>query len=56
MATGSPVTPFEGAVRVARRPTELQPEVGVYRYTLATVQYRNGNWRDSLASLEKLKA
>jgi tetratricopeptide (TPR) repeat protein len=44
------------AVRHARRATELQPEVGDHWYTLATAQYRNGDWRDSLASLEKLKA
>jgi tetratricopeptide (TPR) repeat protein len=45
-----------GAVKLARRATELQPDVGDYRFTLAMVQYRNDNWRDSLASLEKLKA
>jgi tetratricopeptide (TPR) repeat protein len=44
------------AVRRARRAAELQPEVGDYWYTLATAQYRNGDWRDSLASLEKVKA
>jgi tetratricopeptide (TPR) repeat protein len=43
------------AVRRARRATELQPDVGDYWYTLAMTQYRNGDWRDSLASLEKVK-
>jgi tetratricopeptide (TPR) repeat protein len=43
------------AVLHARRATELQPDVGDHWYTLAMVQYRNGDWRDSLASLEKLK-
>ncbi|HEV3447081.1 MAG TPA: hypothetical protein VG099_20750, partial [Gemmataceae bacterium] len=43
------------AVKRAQRATELQPEVGEYWYTLAMVQYRNGDWRDSLASLEKVK-
>jgi tetratricopeptide (TPR) repeat protein len=46
----------QAAVKRARRATELQPEVGDYWYTLATAQYRNGDWRDSLASLERLKA
>jgi hypothetical protein len=44
------------AVKSARRATELRPEVAGYWHTLATVQYRNGDWRDSLASLEKVKA
>jgi hypothetical protein len=34
----------------------LQPEVGDYWYTLAMVQYRDGRWRESLASLDKVKA
>jgi tetratricopeptide (TPR) repeat protein len=46
----------KAAVKHARRATELQPDVGDYWYTLAMVQYRNGSWRDSLASLEKVKA
>jgi tetratricopeptide (TPR) repeat protein len=44
------------AVGYARRATELQPDVADYVYTLAIVQYRNGDWRGSLASLEKMKA
>ena len=44
------------AVKQARRATELQPDVGDYWYTLAEVQYRNGDWQDSLASLERMKA
>jgi tetratricopeptide (TPR) repeat protein len=44
------------AVNHARRATELQPKVSGFWYTLAMVQYRNGEWRDSLASLEKVKA
>jgi tetratricopeptide (TPR) repeat protein len=44
------------AVKRARRATELRPEVGDYWYTLAMAQYRNGDWRDSLASLEQVKA
>jgi tetratricopeptide (TPR) repeat protein len=46
----------KAAVRQARRATDLQPDVGNYWYTLAAAQYRNGDWRDSLASLEKMKA
>jgi tetratricopeptide (TPR) repeat protein len=46
----------KAAVKHARRATELQPDVGDYWFTLAMVQYRNGAWRDSLASLEKVKA
>jgi tetratricopeptide (TPR) repeat protein len=44
-----------GAVEDAGRAVALQPDVQEYQYTLATVQYRNGDWQDSLASLEKLK-
>jgi tetratricopeptide (TPR) repeat protein len=46
----------KAAVKHARRATELQTDVGDYWYTLAMVQYRNGDWRDSLAALEKVKA
>jgi tetratricopeptide (TPR) repeat protein len=45
----------KGALKHARRATDLQPDVGDYWYTLAMVQYRNGDWRKSLASLEKVK-
>jgi tetratricopeptide (TPR) repeat protein len=44
------------AVKHARRATELQPDVGDYWFTLAMVQYRNGDWCDSLATLEKVQA
>jgi tetratricopeptide (TPR) repeat protein len=44
------------AVKHARRATEVQPDVGEYWYTLAMVQYRHGAWRDSLASLDQVKA
>ena len=44
------------AVKQARRATELQPDAADYWYTLAMVQFRNGDWRDSLASLETVKA
>jgi tetratricopeptide (TPR) repeat protein len=43
------------AVELARRATKLQPDASDYQYTLAMVQYRNGAWQDSLASLEALK-
>jgi hypothetical protein len=46
----------KAAVRRALRAVELQQEGGDYRYTLAVVQYRNGDWRDSLETLERLKA
>jgi tetratricopeptide (TPR) repeat protein len=46
----------KAAVKHARRATELQADVGDHWYTLAMVQYRNGDWRDSLATLEKVKA
>jgi Flp pilus assembly protein TadD len=46
----------KAAVRRARRATELKPDVGDYWYTLALVQYRNGDWRESVASLDKVKA
>jgi tetratricopeptide (TPR) repeat protein len=44
------------AVKRASRATELQADMSEYWYTLALVQYRNGDWRDSLASLERVKA
>jgi tetratricopeptide (TPR) repeat protein len=46
----------KAAVKHARRATELQADIADYWYTLAMVQYRNGDWRDSLGSLEQLKA
>ncbi|MBN1854293.1 MAG: DUF2628 domain-containing protein [Pirellulales bacterium] len=46
----------KSAVQHAQRATELQPNTGDYWYTLAMVQYRNGDWHDSLASLDKVKA
>jgi tetratricopeptide (TPR) repeat protein len=46
----------KAAVKRARRATELQPELTEYWYTLAMVQYRNGDWRDSLQALDQLKA
>jgi tetratricopeptide (TPR) repeat protein len=46
----------KAAVKHAGRATQLQPGVGDYWYTLAMIQYRNGDWQDSLASLEKVKA
>jgi tetratricopeptide (TPR) repeat protein len=46
----------EAAVQHARRATELQPDRGDFWSMLATVQYRNGDWQDSLASLAKTKA
>src|SRR5262249_47006640 len=46
----------KAAVKHARRATELQPATDNYWFTLAMVQYRNGDCRESLASLEKVKA
>jgi tetratricopeptide (TPR) repeat protein len=43
------------AVEHARRATGLRSDVGDYWYTLAMVQYRNGDWMDSLATLDRLK-
>jgi tetratricopeptide (TPR) repeat protein len=44
------------AVQRAQRATELQPHITRYWFTLAMVQYRNSDWRGSLASLEQFKA
>ncbi|MCI0637794.1 MAG: tetratricopeptide repeat protein [Gemmataceae bacterium] len=44
------------AIKHAFRATQLQPNVGDYWYVLAAVQYRNRDWKDSLETLEKLKA
>jgi tetratricopeptide (TPR) repeat protein len=46
----------KAAVKQARRATELEPDAGDFWFTLTMVQYRNGDWQESLASLEKLKA
>jgi tetratricopeptide (TPR) repeat protein len=46
----------KAAVKRARQATQLQPDVAEYWYTLATVQYRNRDWPESLASLEQVKA
>jgi tetratricopeptide (TPR) repeat protein len=46
----------KAAVQHARRATELQPDRGDFWFMLATVQYRDGDWQDSLASLGKTKA
>jgi tetratricopeptide (TPR) repeat protein len=43
------------AIQHAQRATELQPGAGDYWHTLALVQYRNGDWRDSLAALQNVK-
>jgi tetratricopeptide (TPR) repeat protein len=44
------------AVKRARRATQLQADEPLYWRTLATVQYRNGDWSDSLAALDQVKA
>jgi tetratricopeptide (TPR) repeat protein len=46
----------KAAVKYARRATDSQPDVGEFWYTLAMVQFRNGDWGDSLESLEQVKA
>jgi tetratricopeptide (TPR) repeat protein len=46
----------KAAVEHARRATELAPKNDDYLYTLALVQYRNSDWKDSLATLDRLKA
>jgi tetratricopeptide (TPR) repeat protein len=43
------------AVRLAHRAVNLQSDASEYRYTLATVQYRNGSWQESMTSLDGLK-
>ena len=46
----------QGRDRARRRATSLRSDVGDYWYTLAMAQYRHGDWRDSLVSLDTLKA
>jgi tetratricopeptide (TPR) repeat protein len=50
------VRDVKAALKHARRATELQPAEVDYWYTLAEVHYRNGDWRESLAALERRKA
>jgi tetratricopeptide (TPR) repeat protein len=45
----------KAAVLHARKAAELRSDVPDYWYTLAVVHYRNGDWRDSLASLDNAK-
>lgn len=45
----------KAAVKHARRAADLQPAVGDFWYTLAMVQYRNGEWHDCRESLDQLK-
>ena len=45
----------KAAIEHARRATTFRPDVADYWYTLAMAQYRHGDWRDSLASLETLR-
>jgi tetratricopeptide (TPR) repeat protein len=44
------------AINLATRATQLQPDVRAYWYTLGHIQYRDGKYHESLASLGKLKA
>ena len=46
----------KAAIEHARRATSLRSDVADYWYTLAMAQYRHGDWRDSLVSLDTLKA
>jgi tetratricopeptide (TPR) repeat protein len=46
----------KAAVEHSRRATELYPKNEGYWYTLAMVQFRNRDWKDSLATLDRLKA
>jgi tetratricopeptide (TPR) repeat protein len=46
----------KAAVEYARRATGLRSDVVDYWYTLAMVQYRQGDWRESLAALDRVKA
>lgn len=46
----------KAAVAQARRAADDQPDVAAYWYTLASAQYRNGDYRDSLASLDRVTA
>ncbi len=41
------------AVELANKAVELEPKQGMWRNTLGAAQYRAGNWKDSIASLEK---
>ena len=45
----------KGAISYARRATQVQPDGVNYWSTLGLVQYRNGDWRDSLAALDQVK-
>jgi tetratricopeptide (TPR) repeat protein len=46
----------KASVEHARRAASLQPDAVNYWYTLAMVQYRNGDWQDSLKTLGTVKA
>jgi tetratricopeptide (TPR) repeat protein len=46
----------KAAVEYARRATELYPKNDDFWYTLGMVQFRNSDWKDSLATLDRLKS
>jgi tetratricopeptide (TPR) repeat protein len=46
----------KAAIKRARRATQLQPEDADYWLTLAVVQYRDGDWKESLGSLDQVKS
>ncbi len=45
----------EEAVQYARRATRVQPDGVNFWFTLSLVQYRNGDFRDSLAALDQVR-
>jgi tetratricopeptide (TPR) repeat protein len=46
----------KASVNYARQAVNARGDVAEFWHTLAIVQYRNGDWRDSLSSLEECKA
>jgi tetratricopeptide (TPR) repeat protein len=46
----------KASVNYARQAVNARGDVAEFWHTLAVVQYRNGDWRDSLSSLEECKA
>ncbi len=46
----------KASVKYARQAVNARGDVAEFWHTLAIVQYRNGDWRDSLSSLEECKA
>ncbi len=52
---GPPCPEASRAVALAKRATRLEPQTAFYWLTLVAAHYRAGNWKDSIAALQKAR-